>query len=142
MRENNWQRPVSGTTHFLVKTFQRPAGFNNQRRVEIHKLRIITNSLRVAQILYKNTGLEVMVPDGTLLEFDVNEATIARTMMFHARHTLLVTDHTKFHASAVVSIGNVRKVNAFFTDGLLPAAFAQRLNEKNVERAIAEKDVA
>ncbi|MCV5887317.1 DeoR family transcriptional regulator, partial [Escherichia coli] len=90
-------------------------------------LRIITNSLRVAQILYKNQDIEVMVPggtlrahnggiigpgavdfiesfradylitsigaiehDGTLLEFDVNEALVARTMIKHARNTLLV----------------------------------------------------
>lgn len=31
-----------------------------------HRLRIITNSLRVAHILYKNTRFEVMVPGGTL----------------------------------------------------------------------------
>lgn len=141
-------------------------------------LRIITNSLRVAQILYKNQDLEVMVPggmlrshnggivgpgtvsfvegfradylitsvgaienDGTLLEFDLNEATVAKTMMAHARHTLLVADHTKFHASAAVSIGNARKVKAFFTDKQPPAAFRQLLEEDKVELVIAEDDV-
>lgn len=141
-------------------------------------LRIITNSLRVAQILYKNQDLEVMVPggmlrshnggivgpgtvsfvegfradylitsvgaienDGTLLEFDVNEATVAKTMMAHARHTLLVADHTKFHASAAVSIGNARKVKAFFTDKQPPATFRQLLEEDKVELVIAEDDV-
>lgn len=142
-------------------------------------LRIITNSLRVAQILYKNHDIEVMVPggtlrahnggivgpstvsfvegfradylitsigaiesDGTLLEFDVNEATIARTMMTHARHTLLVADHTKFHASAAVAIGNARKVKAFFTDVNPPAAFIQLLEQEKVELIIAEQEVS
>jgi hypothetical protein len=140
-------------------------------------MRIITNSLRVAQILYKNTDLEVMVPggtlrahnggivgpgavnyiaefradylitsvgaiesDGTLLEFDVNEATVAKTMMSHARYTLLVADHTKFFASAAVSVGNASKVKAFFTDGQPPAAFSQLLEESKVELVIAEQE--
>jgi DeoR/GlpR family transcriptional regulator of sugar metabolism len=140
-------------------------------------MRIITNSLRVAQILYKNTDLEVMVPggtlrahnggivgpgavnyiaefradylitsvgaiesDGTLLEFDVNEATVAKTMMSHARYTLLVAEHTKFFASAAVSVGNASKVKAFFTDGQPPAAFSQLLEESKVELVIAEQE--
>lgn len=116
-------------------------------------LRIITNSLRVAHILYKNPRFEVMVPggtlrahnggiigpaatafvsgfradylvtsvgaienDGTLLEFDVNEACVAQAMMAHSRHLLLAADHTKYHASAAVEIGNVAQMTALFTD--------------------------
>lgn len=133
-------------------------------------LRIITNSLRVADILYKNPELEVMVPggtlrphnggivgpntvsfiegfradylitsigaidsDGTLLEFDVNEATVARTMMSHARQTLLIADHSKFAASAAVSVSNARSVHAFFTDTPPPEAFEQLLREERIE---------
>ncbi|HHD7476595.1 TPA: DeoR/GlpR family DNA-binding transcription regulator [Klebsiella oxytoca] len=116
-------------------------------------LRIITNSLRVAHILYNNPRFEVMVPggtlrphnsgiigpsatafvagfradylvtsvgaiesDGTLLEFDVNEASVVKTMMAHSRHILLAADHTKYHASAAVEIGNVSQVSALVTD--------------------------
>lgn len=98
-------------------------------------LRIITNSLRVAHILYKNPRFEVMVPGGTLrphnggiigpaatafvsgfradylvtsvgaiehdgamMEFDVNEASVVKTMIAHSRHILLAADHTKYHA--------------------------------------------
>jgi DeoR/GlpR family transcriptional regulator of sugar metabolism len=141
-------------------------------------LRIITNSLRVAQILYKHQDMEVMVPggtlrshnggivgpgavsfiegfradylitsvgaiesDGTLLEFDVNEATVARTMITHSRHTLLVADHTKFHTSAAVAIGNARKAKAFFTDVKPPAAFCQLLEHEKVELIVAEREM-
>lgn len=116
-------------------------------------LRIITNSLRVAHILYNNPRFEVMVPggtlrphnsgiigpsaaafvagfradylvtsvgaiesDGALLEFDVNEASVVKTMMAHSRHILLAADHTKYHASAAVEIGNVSQITALFTD--------------------------
>lgn len=133
-------------------------------------LRIITNSLRVAHILYKNPRFEVMVPggsirahnggiigpqavsfvsefradylitsmgaidnDGTLLEFDVNEASVAKSMMAHARHILLAADHTKYHASAAVSIGNISQASALFTDETPPAAMNQLAHSHQVE---------
>jgi DeoR/GlpR family transcriptional regulator of sugar metabolism len=37
-------------------------------------------------------------------------------MMAHSRHILLAADHTKYHASAAVEIGNVAQATALFTD--------------------------
>ncbi|RJT50951.1 DeoR/GlpR family DNA-binding transcription regulator [Rahnella variigena] len=133
-------------------------------------LRIITNCLRVAHILYKNPRFEVMVPggtlrphnggiigpsatafvagfradylvtsvgaiesDGALMEFDVNEASVAKTMMAHSRHILLAADHTKYHASAAVEIGNVSQVTALFTDELPAAGLHKLLKNNQVE---------
>jgi DeoR/GlpR family transcriptional regulator of sugar metabolism len=135
-----------------------------------NRLRIITNCLRVAHILYKNPRFEVMVPggtlrphnggiigpaatafvagfradylvtsvgaiesDGALLEFDVNEASVVKTMMAHSRHILLAADHTKFHASAAVEIGNVSQATALFTDELPPAELLKVLKNHQVE---------
>lgn len=136
-------------------------------------LRIITNSLRVAHILYKNTEFEVMVlggtlrphnggiigpsavsfvegfradylitsmgaieADGSLLDFDVNETTVVKAMMAHSRHILLAADHTKFHASAAVEIGNVGKATALFTDDEPPAALSALLQQQQVELVV------
>ncbi|MBB1199351.1 DeoR/GlpR transcriptional regulator [Enterobacteriaceae bacterium 89] len=133
-------------------------------------LRIITNSLRVAHILYKNPRFEVMVPggtlrahnggiigpaanafvsgfradylvtsvgaiesDGTLLEFDVNEASVVKTMMAHSRHLLLAADHTKYHASAAVEIGNISQMTALFTDEDPGSALQPILKANQVE---------
>ncbi len=140
-------------------------------------LRIITNSLRVAHILYHNPHFEVMVPggtlrshnsgiigpsaasfvadfradylvtsvgaiesDGALMEFDVNEANVVKTMMAHARNILLVADHTKYHASAAVEIGNVAQVTALFTDELPPAALKSRLQDSQIEIILPQED--
>lgn len=140
-------------------------------------LRIITNSLRVAHILYHNPRFEVMVPggtlrshnsgiigpsaasfvadfradylvtsvgaiesDGALMEFDVNEANVVKTMMAHARNILLVADHTKYHASAAVEIGNVAQVTALFTDKLPPAALKSRLQDSQIEIILPQED--
>lgn len=136
-------------------------------------LRIITNSLRVAHILYKNTEFEVMVPGGTLrpnnggiigpsavsfvegfradylvtsvgaieangdlLEFDVNESSVVKAMMAHSRHILLAADHTKFHASAAVEIGNTRQATALFTDTPPPSALGGLLQQHQVELVV------
>lgn len=133
-------------------------------------LRIITNSLRVAHILYKNPQFEVMVPggtlrahnggiigpaathfvqgfradylvtsigaienDGALLEFDVNEAAVAKAMMTHSRQILLAVDHTKFHASAAVEIGNISQITALFSDKIPPAPVNQVLKSHQIE---------
>ncbi|MBF2788614.1 MULTISPECIES: DeoR/GlpR family DNA-binding transcription regulator [Enterobacter] len=133
-------------------------------------LRIITNSLRVAHILYNNPRFEVMVPggmlrphnsgiigpsasafvadfradylvtsvgaiesDGTLLEFDVNEASVVKTMMAHSRQILLAADHTKYHASAAVAIGNVAQLTALFTDEYPGAALRELFDSVPVD---------
>ncbi|HKM97620.1 MULTISPECIES: DeoR/GlpR family DNA-binding transcription regulator [Enterobacteriaceae] len=135
-----------------------------------HHLRIITNSLRVAKILYKNPRFEVMVPggtlrphnggitgptatefisgfradylvssvggienDGTLTEFDVNEASVVKMMMAHSRHILLAADHTKFYATAAVEIGNVAQTKALFTDEIPEPELITHLKSSKVD---------
>ncbi|MFV2489102.1 DeoR family transcriptional regulator, partial [Escherichia coli] len=71
---------------------------------------------------YLVTCVGAIDSDGALMEFDVNEANVLKTMMAHARNILLVDDHTKYHASESVEIGNVAQVTAHFTDELPPAA--------------------
>jgi len=140
-----------------------------------HRLRIITNSLRVAHILYKNTQFEVMVPggtlrphnggivgpaattfvegfradylitsvgaiepDGALLDFDVNEVSVVKAMMAHSRHVLLAADHTKFHASAAVEIGNTRQITALFTDLQPDERLQSLLKQQQIEVVVSE----
>lgn len=148
------------------------------RALEVRKnLRIITNSLRAAYILYKHTSFEVMVPggtirphnggligpsavsfvegfradylitsmgaieqDGSILEFDVNEAAIAKAMIAHSRHVLLAADHTKYHASAAVDIGNVSQATALFTDEMPPVQLANHLKQHQVEIYVSSPD--
>lgn len=52
-----------------------------------------------------------------------------------------MADHTKFTASAAVSIGNARNVRAFFTDAPPPNSFCQLLSEENVELVVAEQSI-
>ena len=119
-------------------------------------LRIITNSLRVAHILYNNPRFEVMVPGGTLrphnsgiigpsasafvadfradyLVTSVGAIENDGALMAHSRHILLAADHTKYTASAAVEIGNVSQVTALFTDEYPGPALHNLLQSQQVE---------
>ncbi len=72
-------------------------------------------------------------PDGTLLEFDLNEVAVMRAMMANARQVFLAADHTKFAASASVKLAAVAEIDTLFTDAELPAAFAARLEQEQVQ---------
>lgn len=140
-----------------------------------NNLRIITNSLRVAHILYRHKNFEVITvggisrphnggiigpsavsfvsgfradyllssvgaidADGVLLDFDINEVAIVKAMQAHSRHFILVADHTKFHASAAVEVGNLKQVTAFFTDTKPPTAIHTILKDNKIELHIAK----
>ena len=75
--------------------------------------------------------------DGAMMEFDVNEASVVKTMIAHARHILLAADHTKFTASAAVEIGNVAQATALFTDEMPGSALQTHLKSSKVEIILA-----
>ncbi|WP_392560766.1 DeoR/GlpR family DNA-binding transcription regulator [Orbus mooreae] len=141
-----------------------------------NNLRIITNSIRVANILYQHKGFEIITvggilrshnggivgpsalslvrgfradylitslgaidEDGTLLDFDINEVAVVKAMIEHSRNFILIGDHTKFHASAAVEIGNLKQVSTLITDSKPPASMMNILKENKVELRIAKK---
>ena len=82
---------------------------------------------------YLVTSVGAIEHDGAMMEFDVNEASVVKTMMAHARHILLAADHTKYTASAAVEIGNVAQATALFTDELPGSALHNHLKFSKVE---------
>lgn len=79
------------------------------------------------------TSVGAIEHDGAMMEFDVNEASVVKTMMAHSRHILLAADHTKFTASAAVEIGNVAQATALFTDQVPGPALQNHLKSSQVE---------
>lgn len=73
----------------------------------------------------------------------MNEAAVLKAMMAHSRQILLATDHTKFHASAAVEIGNISQITALFSDKTPPASINQMLKNHQIEmNHIAVEQVA
>jgi DeoR/GlpR family transcriptional regulator of sugar metabolism len=79
-------------------------------------------------------------PDGTLLEYDVNEVAVMRIMMANAKQVLLAVDHAKFHASASVRLAGTAEVDALFTDEPPPAPLAALLAQQQVEVRVVPTD--
>ncbi len=121
--------------------------------IKKNNLQVITNSLRVANVLHTNKSIDVLIPsgkikafnggivgteatdfiskfrfdylvtsaasidvDGTLLEYDLNEAMIAQVVMKSARHVLVAMDSSKFIPKGSITLANLKDVDYFFTD--------------------------
>ena len=80
-------------------------------------------------------------PDGTLLEYDINEVAVMRIMMANAKQVFLAVDHTKFHASVSVKLAGTGEIDALFTDEPPPAPLAALLAQQQVEVLVVPSDV-
>lgn len=65
------------------------------------------------------SGIEL---DGTLLDFDYQEVRVAQAIVEHSRQVYLAADHSKIGRNALVRLGPIDAVSAWFTDCAPPAA--------------------
>lgn len=116
-------------------------------------LKVVTDSVSLANEIREFVGLEVMVPggavrksdgailgeaavefirqfrvdtaiigaaaiaeDGSLLDFDLREASIVRAIIDNARTVILAADSMKFGRAAPVCIGNINQIDTLVTD--------------------------
>jgi len=84
-----------------------------------------------ADTLVMSTG--AVDPDGTLLEYDINEVAVMRIMMANAKQVFLAVDHAKFHGSVSVKLAGTAEIDALFTDEPPPAPLAALLAQQQVE---------
>nr|WP_237343040.1 hypothetical protein [Vitreoscilla sp. C1] len=79
-------------------------------------------------------------PDGSLLDFDYKEVSVAQAMMQNARQTVLAVDHTKFGRNALVRMGDICEFDAVFTDFTPSDTLQRRLQEAGVQWHLAERE--
>lgn len=72
-------------------------------------------------------GISGIDQDGTLLDFDYHEVRVAQAIIEHSRQVWLAADHTKLGRNALVRLGPIARVHAWFTDRDPPAALARWL---------------
>lgn len=75
---------------------------------------------------YAVIGCSALDEDGDLLDFDVQEVSVSRTILKHARRIFLVADSSKFRRSAPARIGSLADIDVLFTDRPVPPALAER----------------
>jgi DeoR family glycerol-3-phosphate regulon repressor len=61
-------------------------------------------------------GISGIDDDGTLLDFDYREVSVAKAIISNSRQVFLATDHTKFGRNAMVRLGSIHEIDALFTD--------------------------
>ena len=86
---------------------------------------------------YGIIGISGIDMDGMLLDFDYREVRASRAIIENSRKVFLAADHTKFGRNAMVNLGNIREIDALFTDRPPPAALAEVLSAADVELHVA-----
>ncbi|MEM9796136.1 MAG: DeoR/GlpR family DNA-binding transcription regulator [Pseudomonadota bacterium] len=83
-------------------------------------------------------GCSALDPDGTMLDFDAEEASVTQAAIRAARRTMLVADGGKFARTAPLRLGPLRDVDVFVTDQALTSSGLTRACENwNVEVRVA-----
>ncbi|MCE9666073.1 DeoR/GlpR family transcriptional regulator [Halomonas sp. M5N1S17] len=86
---------------------------------------------------YGIIGISGVDEDGSLLEFDYQEARVAQAIIRNSRQVYLTADHSKFHRNPVVRQGNIAQLDALFTDREPPEAIVHLMKAHDVALHIA-----
>ena len=83
-------------------------------------------------------GISGIEPDGTLLDFDLQEVRVAQAIIEHSRQVYLAADQSKLGRNALVRLGHVSSVGAWFTDRAPPPEIAAVVAEAGVQLHVAD----
>jgi DeoR family glycerol-3-phosphate regulon repressor len=78
-------------------------------------------------------GISAIDMDGTLLDFDIREVNVARSIIDNARRVILVSDSSKFSRSAPARIGTLSDIDILVTDKLPTPAAAELCRTHDVK---------
>ena len=74
---------------------------------------------------YAVIGCSSLDEDGTILDFDAQEVSVARAILRNARKTILVADQSKFRVTAPVRIADISEIDHMVTDAPPPDSFCE-----------------
>ena len=74
---------------------------------------------------YAVIGCSSLDEDGTILDFDAQEVSVARAILRNARKTILVADQSKFLVTAPVRIADISEIDHMVTDAPPPDSFCE-----------------
>lgn len=89
---------------------------------------------------YAVIGASSLDKDGSVLDFDIREVSVARTIVKSARQTILVADNSKFGRTASVRVCNITDVASFVTDAPPPPAFREMCRAQGVDVIVASNE--
>jgi DeoR family glycerol-3-phosphate regulon repressor len=83
------------------------------------------------------TSIGAIDPDGWLLEFRDEEATVARAMLANARRRILVADHSKFAKVAACKLARISEMTTLVTDQPPSKSFRRLMKDGRCELVVA-----
>ena len=83
-------------------------------------------------------GAAAIASDGTLLDYDLREAVVARAIIQSARHMILAADSSKYERLAPVSIGHLSQIRTLVTDAGCPPELRRLCESFGTGLVIAE----
>lgn len=86
-------------------------------------------------------GTSAIDDDGAMLDFDIREVRVAKSIVSNARNVMLVSDAMKFTRSAPVRIGHLSQVDIFVTDRRPPDSIIELCQHNGVQLEIAGDDI-
>lgn len=87
-------------------------------------------------------GCSALDADGDILDFDIAEVEVSRTVLRQSRRRVLVADASKFRRSAPARIGSLADLDAIYTDGPLPAGLSRRCAGWQTELHVSDAGAA
>ncbi len=82
-------------------------------------------------------GVGALSADGCLMDYDVDEAALARAMIARAQTVTILADHSKFDRRALITICQLETVTKLVTDLAPCGAFADMLAASRVAAIVA-----
>lgn len=82
-------------------------------------------------------GCSAIDQDGDLLDFDIQEVNVSKSILKQARRALLVADHSKFQRTAPGRIASLAEIDAFFTDWPITETLHDKCDEWGTEVIVA-----
>ncbi|MCC5989074.1 MAG: DeoR/GlpR transcriptional regulator [Pararhodobacter sp.] len=83
-------------------------------------------------------GCSAVDGEGDILDFDIQEVGVSRTIIGQSRRTWLVADHTKLQRMAPVHVASLADIDCLFTDKPLPEALARLCAQWNTQVVVAQ----
>ena len=78
-------------------------------------------------------GCSALVPDGDVLDYDLQEVGVSQAILQHSRRRFLVSDHSKLQRRAPARVTTLSDIDTVFTDRALPDTLAARCKTWDTE---------
>jgi DeoR family transcriptional regulator, glycerol-3-phosphate regulon repressor len=89
--------------------------------------------LRKFKVGYAIFGIGSIENDGAMLDYDYRDVHVSKTAIDISKKRFAAADHSKFNTDAMVHLGHVSAIDAFFTDTSPPLEITDILTANNVD---------